>query len=99
MRRRAREAGRAIALSATPCPRAGGSRGSRAGPQAGPAGTRSALDAWACRPVPAPAADPTPLRSTRTSDSARDGTCCDDCQNPPILIREITVDGNWLGTR
>src|SRR5438132_11205629 len=31
MRRRAREAGRAIALPATPCPRAGGSRGSRAG--------------------------------------------------------------------
>ena len=24
--------------------------------EAGPAGTRSALDAWACRPVPAPAA-------------------------------------------
>jgi len=27
-------------------------------PQAGPAGTRSALDAWEYRPVPAPATDP-----------------------------------------
>ena len=38
-------------------------------------------------PVPAPAADPTPLRSTRTSDSARNRTCCDNCQNPPTPLR------------
>ena len=38
MRRRAREAGRAIALPATPCPRAGGSRGSRAGRRPVPQG-------------------------------------------------------------
>ena len=63
MRRRALEAGRAIALPATPCPRAGGSRGSGR-PQADPAGTRSALEPWACRPKPAPATDPTPMLNT-----------------------------------
>ncbi|HYB36436.1 MAG TPA: helix-turn-helix domain-containing protein [Mycobacterium sp.] len=30
---------------------------------------------------------PAPLRSTRTSDSACDGMCCDDCQNPPTPQR------------
>ena len=48
--------GRAIALPASTCP---GRRAPRfkSQPQAGPAGTRSALDAWEYRPVPAPAAD------------------------------------------
>ena len=54
MRWRAREAGGAIALPATPCPRAAGSRGSRAGRRPGPAGTRSALDAWATGPYQRP---------------------------------------------
>lgn len=93
MRRRAREAGRAIALPAIPCPRAGRVPRVKSRPQAGPAGTRSALDAWVCRPVPAPATDPTPLRSTRTSDSARDGTCCVDRQNPPIDERPTSLLG------
>jgi WD40 repeat protein len=40
MRRRAREAGRAIALPATPCPRAAGSRAGRRIACAGPTGPR-----------------------------------------------------------
>ena len=43
MRRRAREAGRAIALPAAPCPRAGGSRGSRAGRRPVPQGRAAPL--------------------------------------------------------
>jgi len=62
------QAGRATALPATPCPRAAGPRGSRRRPQAGPAGTRSALDAWGCRPVPAPAADPDSATITPASN-------------------------------
>src|SRR6476646_2743918 len=54
MRWRARAGGRA-----SPCPPlpAQGRRAPRvkSQPQAGPAGTRSALDAWEYRPVPAPA--------------------------------------------
>ena len=51
---RAREAGRAIALPATPCPRAGRVPRVKGRPQAGPAGTRSALDAWAAGPYQRP---------------------------------------------
>src|SRR5208337_2985669 len=43
MRRRALEAGRAIALPATPCPKAGGSRGSRAGRRPIPQGRAAPL--------------------------------------------------------
>ena len=62
------EAGRATALPAVlPCQ---GRRAPRVKgrPQAGPEGTRSALDAWACRPVPAPAADPSRAGYPHTSE-------------------------------
>jgi len=80
------QAGRATALPATPCPRAAGPRGSRRRPQAGPAGTRSALDAWGCRPVPAPAADPDSATITPASNQLAQA-CCNHRQNPPTVFR------------
>ena len=65
-------------------------------PQAGPAGTRSALDAWEYRPVPAPATDPTPLRSTRTSASrSRRGVL----RRPPESAHPFMGRDDRTGTR
>ena len=55
-------------------------------PQAGPAGTRSALDAWEYRPVPAAAISRPKHGYARTSEESpsRIRSCCDDRQNPPF---------------
>ena len=79
--------GRAIALRAIP---AQGRRDPRVKgrPQAGPAGTRSALDACGM-PARIQRPPPTPLPATldTKSDPLATGMCCDNCQNPPILLR------------
>ena len=81
MRRRAREAGRAIALPATPCPRAGGSRGSRAGRR--PVQGRAApLTRGHAGPYQRP--PPTRPRYAQHGRALPLATgCCDDRQNPP----------------
>ena len=86
--------GRAIALPAIPGqdrrdPRVKGR------PQAGPAGTRSALDAWACRPVSSARRRPHyPLRSTQRVIPLATGMCCDNRQNPPKVFRRTVHDGS-----
>jgi hypothetical protein len=87
-------AGRALVLPTVSCPRDGRAPRVNGRPQAGPEGTRSAVEAWASRPVPAPAAGPTRLHSTTSEQAARTAVF-----QRPIESAEHLSDGSRCQAR